>query len=77
MFADTDRIPDEAITDTDPELEDAERHFVSAVDQLPAATEDDEKQNNLLKLPFTDTMVDGNFLKCYRHRDMIEHCLTI
>ena len=43
MFADTDRIPDEAITDTDPELEDAERHFVSAVDQLPAATEDDEK----------------------------------
>ena len=40
MFADTDRIPDEAITDTDPELEDAERHFVSAVDQLPAATED-------------------------------------
>ncbi|WP_137624928.1 diacylglycerol kinase [Lactiplantibacillus pingfangensis] len=42
MYADTDRIPDEAITD--PELQNAERNFVSAVDQLPADTDDSETE---------------------------------
>jgi len=42
MYADTDRIPDEAITD--PELQNAERNFVSAVDQLPADADDSETE---------------------------------
>ncbi|CAJ1226934.1 diacylglycerol kinase [Lactiplantibacillus xiangfangensis] len=43
MFADTDRIPDDAITD--PEIEDAERHFVSAVDQLPKTDAETESKS--------------------------------
>ncbi|MFC6201142.1 diacylglycerol kinase [Lactiplantibacillus nangangensis] len=42
MYADTDRIPDDAITD--PELQNAERNFVSAVDQLPEAKADSETE---------------------------------
>jgi len=44
FFADTDRIPEEAITDSDSELQDAERQFVSAVDQLPTSADDSETE---------------------------------
>jgi len=44
FFADTDRIPEEAITDSDSELQDAERNFVSAVDQLPADKSETETE---------------------------------